>query len=48
MSHIRLRRASMSVVCSEIPDADINMMDLGIAGGIGLRAGMSVPPVRVR
>ena len=33
--------ASMSVDCSEIPDAGINMMDLGIAGGIGLRAGMS-------
>ena len=33
--------ASMSVDCSEIPDADINTIDLGIAGGIGLRAGMS-------
>ena len=33
--------ASLSIDCSEIPDASINMMDLGIAGGIGLRAGMS-------
>ena len=32
---------SVSVDCSEIPDANINTIDLGIAGGIGFRAGMS-------
>ena len=30
----------MFVVCSEIPDADISTMELGIAGGIGMCAGV--------
>lgn len=33
--------ASVSVDCSEIPDVNFNTIDLGIAGGIGFRAGMS-------
>ena len=32
---------SVTVDCSEIPDSNINTIDLGIAGGIGLRTGMS-------
>jgi len=33
--------ASISVDCAAIPDADINTIDLGIAGGVGFRAGIS-------
>ncbi|MDE2793728.1 MAG: outer membrane beta-barrel protein [Gemmatimonadota bacterium] len=33
--------ASVSVDCSEIPGADINTIELGVAGGLGYRAGMS-------